>query len=99
MRRLAGISVLVVVLAVLGFSLFKSAPPAADQAATSPTPPPLSAEPARSASPATFGFVRVVTDLTKPQPGACLVFNRPLDAGSEAHYGDWVKLTPTADSR
>jgi uncharacterized protein YfaS (alpha-2-macroglobulin family) len=98
MRRLAGIS-LVVVLAALAVFIVRAMPPSADKAelAASPTPSPTA--PASAAAPAPFGFVRVVTDLTKAQPGACLIFNRPLDSGSETHYGDWVKLTPAADAR
>jgi len=102
MRRLAGISVVVVALAVLGLYLFKGNPPSAPPdgkvetavASTAPAP-----SPEKPSAPAPFGFLRVVTDLTKPQPSACVTFNHVLDTKPEIHYGDWVKLTPTADAR
>ena len=110
MRRLAGISIVVVLLAALGAAflwLRPATPPTGPEAtvprsattaasATASTDAPA-VEPA--AAPGPFGFVRVVTDLTKPQASACLMFSRPLDAKPEIHYGDWVKLTPAADAR
>ena len=111
MRRLAGISVVVVLLAALGLYVLRpGAPPPPQQpspqagtvattaapAASTVAPPPVAAQPA---APVPFGFVRVVSDLTRPQPGACVVFSRALDARPDIHYGDWVKLTPTADAR
>ncbi|GGF42391.1 membrane protein [Aliidongia dinghuensis] len=119
MRRLAGVSVVVVVLAALGLTFLlkpgappPSGPPQQVAATTAPTAAtPASEKPApekpaqekptqeKPTPPAPFGFIRVVTDLTKPQPSACLVFSRALDTRSETHYGDWVKLTPAADAR
>jgi uncharacterized protein YfaS (alpha-2-macroglobulin family) len=40
-----------------------------------------------------FAFRRVDIDTTKPQAEACLVFNRPLDAG-RANYKDYIAIDP-----
>ncbi|MGB8839668.1 MAG: alpha-2-macroglobulin [Aliidongia sp.] len=102
MRRLAGLSIVVAALAVLGFYLVKGNAPSVPpddtvETATASARPVAQAD--KPSAPAPFGFLRVSTDLTKPQASACLTFNRALGAGPETHYGDWVKLTPTADAR
>ena len=107
MRRLAGISVVVVLLAALAaaYLFLKPATPPSDtpsaptKTATTPAAPAEMPAAQPAPAPGPFGFLRVVTDLSKPQPSACLTFNRALDTSTEVHYGDWVKLTPAADAR
>jgi uncharacterized protein YfaS (alpha-2-macroglobulin family) len=103
MWRWAGISILIVLLAGLGLYLLKPGgrpptPPIPSQASLSATPAPASSATDKPATPASFGFMRVTTDLSKPQPTACAVFSRALDAAPEIHYGDWAKLVPAADA-
>jgi uncharacterized protein YfaS (alpha-2-macroglobulin family) len=41
-----------------------------------------------------FAFRRVEVDTTKPQPEACLVFNRDLDASGKTRYEDYFSVDP-----
>ena len=115
MRRLAGISSVVIILAVIGLLLVRQGQHPSPQetprevaapvaAVPPPAPPPVAATaptPQRTAiAPVPpFTFVRFTSDLTHPQPGACLNFSRPLDPRPEIHYGDWVKLVPAPDAQ
>ena len=75
-----------------------AAPAPAPAPSPAPAPTPVAA-PAPPPPPPAFGFIRVVTDLTKPRPGACLSFTRELDPRPEVHYQDYVKITPAPDAQ
>jgi alpha-2-macroglobulin len=94
----------VLVLAVLVFLLGRSghqvvvtAPPTpvVAQGGMPPGAAPLRARDTVPAVPVPFAYQHVHLNTAGDVPEACLVFSAPLSAAADAHYGDYVKLSPT----
>ncbi|MCP5411286.1 MAG: alpha-2-macroglobulin family protein [Alphaproteobacteria bacterium] len=47
-----------------------------------------------AATPREFAFRRLEVDVSKPEPEACLVFTRALDASGKTHYQDYLTIDP-----
>jgi alpha-2-macroglobulin len=97
MRRMALIVSAVAVVAALAFTFAHRSPPP-DWPAASPAPH-VQAVPAAAVSDAAssarlFTFRRIIMNTAGDAPEICLKFSTRLDPRAEAHYADYVAITP-----